>query len=251
MYPLRRSFRRHAVGCAGLLCLLLVVISTSRCSSDSITGGENPAPENPGPESPGPVGPDPVGTPLEVGSVTLSPDSLTLGPQETAQLSVIVRDTDGAVIPNPQVVFTVSSLHETMDVNSNGLVTGLARGVSTVMAWSRGVHSNAAVITVLSDVGSVTLSPESVTVAVGETAQLTVIVRDTTGAVIANPQVVFLQNDLPAGSVDSAGLVTGLPPGDDCGFGTIIARSGGMNSNSVVVVVRDFSQPQVGGCWDY
>jgi uncharacterized protein YjdB len=251
MFQLKCSTRRHGVAFARLLCLLLVVSAASRCTSDSITGGETSGPEAPGPGLPDPANPDPIDTPLTVGSVALSPDSLTLGVEESAQMSVIVRDTHGAVIPNPQVVFTMSSLHETMDVDSNGLVTGHARGVGTVMAWSRGVHSNAAVITVLSDVGSVSLSPESVTLAVGETAQLTVTVRDTTGAVIANPDVVFFQNDLPVGSVDSAGLVTGLPPGDDCGFGTIIARSGGVYSNTVKVVVRDFSQPEVGGCWDY
>lgn len=246
MYDLKRSIRRHAVGCAGLVCLLLIVASTTRCTSDSITGGETPGPEGPGPGNPGPVDPDPVDTPLRVGSVTLSPDSLTVGVEETAQLSVIVRDTDGAVIPNPQVVFTVSSLHETMDVDSNGLVTGHARGVGTVMAWSRGVHSNAAVINVLSDVGSVTLSPESVTVAVGETAQLTVIVRDTMGAVIANPQVVFSVIGLMDGTVDSTGLVTGLAGG--CGDGTIIARSEGVDSNAVVVHV---GSPSGVGCWGY
>ena len=144
MDHLKRSIRRYTVGCAGLACLILVVISASRCTSDSITGGENPAPENPVPEDP-----DPVGTPLGVGSVTLSPDSLTVAVEETAQLSVIVRDTDGVVIPNPQVVFTVSRL-KIGTVDRNGLVTGLAGGcgVGTVMAWSGGVHSNAAIITV-------------------------------------------------------------------------------------------------------
>ena len=154
MYHLKRSIRRHATGCAGLLCLNLVVVSASRCTSDSITGGENPGPEvpgpsNPGPSNPDPVVPDPVDTPLGVGSVTLSPDSLTVPVYETAQLRVIVRDTDGAVVPDPQVVFTVTGLKDGT-VDSNGLVTGLAGGcgVGTVRAWSGGVNSNAAVLTI-------------------------------------------------------------------------------------------------------
>ena len=148
MYHLKRSIRRQAAGCAGLLCLILVVASATRCTSDSITGGETPGPEGPGPGTPGPPDPDPIDTPLRVGSVTLSPDSLTVALQDTAQLSVIVRDTDGAVIADPQVVFTVSGLKDGT-VDRNGLVTGLLSGcgVGRVWAWSGGVNSNAAVIT--------------------------------------------------------------------------------------------------------
>src|SRR5688500_1020670 len=168
MYDLKRSIRRHAVGCAGLVCLLLIVASTSGCTSDSITGGENPGPEVPGPENPGPADPDPVGTLLRVGSVTL-PDSLTVAVHETAQLNAIVRDTDGAVIADPRLVFTVTGLKDGT-VNRNGLVTGIIGGcgVGRVWAWSGGVNSNAAVVTVGTPsaadcrvVGSVTLSPDS------------------------------------------------------------------------------------------
>jgi uncharacterized protein YjdB len=253
MYHLKRLIRRHAVGCTGLLCLLLVVASTSRCTSDSITGGENPA-ENPAP----PADPDPVTTPLKVGSVTLSPESITIGVQETAQLSVIVRDTDGTVISNPQVVFTMTGLLR-RTVDSNGLVTGLVGGcgVGTVMAWSGGVNSNAVVIAVGSPsaagcqvVGSVTLLPEFLRVAVDDTAQLTVIVRDTNGAVIANPQVVFSMSGLTVGTVDSTGLVTGLP-GDECGGGTVTARSEGVNSNTVSIAVGSSAVCSDAGYWDY
>lgn len=97
-----------------------------------------------------------------------------------------------------------------------------------------------------SEVGSVLLLPDSLTVAVYDTAQLTVIVRDTTGAVIANPHVVFSVNGLMVGTVDSTGLVTGLPGG--CGVGTIIARSRGVNSNTVHIKV---GSPSGAGCWDY
>jgi hypothetical protein len=59
--------------------------------------------------------------------VTLLPDSLTLAIHETGQLIVIVRDTEGAVIPDPQVVFTVIGLKDGT-VDGSGLVTGLVGG---------------------------------------------------------------------------------------------------------------------------
>lgn len=94
--------------------------------------------------------------------------------------------------------------------------------------------------------GSVTLSPDSLTVPVYDTAQLTVIVRDEAGTVIADPQVAFLVEGLMPGTVDSNGLVTGLPGG--CGSGTVTAQSRGVNSNTVHL---DIGSPSGEGCWDY
>ena len=145
MYSPKSSIRRYAVGCAGLLCLILVVALTSRCTSDSITGGENLAPQSPAPQSPAPenppADPDPMGTLSEVGSVILLPDSLTVPVGETAQLTVIVRDTTGVAIANPHVEFFVSGLpRETVD--GSGLVTPQRCGSGTVIARSGGVNSN-------------------------------------------------------------------------------------------------------------
>ena len=164
MYDLKRSIRRHAVGCAGLLCLILVVALASRCTGDSITGAANPSPENPvlenpAPQTPAPLNPapenpgpeDPSGTPSEVGSVTLTPESLRLAEYgDTAQLTVIVRDRTGAVIANPQVVFLIYGLDglRVGTVDSTGLVTGLGCGVGRIIARSRGVYSNTVLISV-------------------------------------------------------------------------------------------------------
>jgi hypothetical protein len=93
---------------------------------------------------------------------------------------------------------------------------------------------------------SVTLSPASLTVPVYDTAQLTVLVRDEDGTVIADPQVVFKVEGLMSGTVDSTGLVTGLPGG--CGSGTVTAQYSGVNSNAVHL---DIGSPSGEGCWDY
>ena len=95
-------------------------------------------------------------------------------------------------------------------------------------------------------VGSVTIIPESLAVGVYESQQLTAIVRDTTGAVIDDPQVTFYSIGLPRGTVDSSGLVTGLPGG--CGIGYVVAWSGGVKSNTAVVTIGTGAGA---GCWDY
>lgn len=90
MYDLKRSIRRHAVGCAGLLGLILVVASASRCTSDSVTGAENP----------GLVDTDPTGTILGTVTADGSPISgveVWIGSLPALQASAIT-DVDGAFI---------------------------------------------------------------------------------------------------------------------------------------------------------
>ena len=96
------------------------------------------------------------------------------------------------------------------------------------------------------EVSSVRLFPSSLTVGVYDVARLNVVVRDTAGAVIANPDVEFVVSGLAEGTVDATGLVTGLP--GRCSDGTVVARSGGVNSNPVAIHI---GSPSGSGCWDY
>lgn len=108
-----------------------------------IAGCDNAAPGLAGPEPPnGQAGPD-------VGSVTLSPSSLTVQAYQTARLTVVVRDRKGAVIPNAPVVFMAQGLADVTVDPSTGLVTVLAGrcgDVGTVVALSGGVYSNTVVV---------------------------------------------------------------------------------------------------------
>lgn len=225
-----------------LLSLIVVAAVAFRCTSDSITGGDTSDPEGPS----------------EV-RVTLIPRSLTLAVYDIAQLTVIVRDANGAVIASPHVSYSISGL-PAGTVDGAGLVAAVpgACGIGTIIAHAGGVASNPSIVTVGSpsapgceestgpdEVGSVSL-PQSLTVEVYGSEQLTAIVRDTTGAVIDGPQVVFSSIGLPDGTVDSSGLVTGLPGG--CGVGSIVAWSGRVKSNTAVVTV---GWPSSAGCWDY
>jgi hypothetical protein len=130
----------------------------------------------------------------EVGSVLLSPDTLTIERSKSARLTVVVRDTMGAVIPDPQVGFTCSCDHTLVTVDSTGLVTAgvsVHPSANTIVARSQGVNSNPVHVRVVLppsdvDVGSVRLSPDSVRVqaGVGASVQLTVTILDKTGAVV-------------------------------------------------------------------
>lgn len=228
--------------------LILVVALAFRCTSDSITGGDIPDPGNP--SDPG----DPSGV-----RVTLIPRTLELAVYDIAKLTVIVRDANGEAIVSPEVIYSISGL-PAGTVDGAGLVTALPGGcgIGRITAKYGGVTSNESVVTVGSTsasgcgvnpgsegVGSVSL-PESLSVEVYGSERLTPVVRDTTGAVIDDPQVVFSAIGLPAGTVDSTGLVTGLP--GRCGVGSVVAWSGSVRSNTAVVTI---GSPSGAGCWDY
>lgn len=228
--------------------LILIVALAFRCAGDSITGGDFPVPEDPsGPEDPSEL------------RVTLIPRTLTLAVYDIAKLTVIVRDANGEHIASPEIIYSISGL-PAGTVDGAGLVTALpgACGIGTITAKHRDVTSNESIVTVGSpsapgcedspgpeEVGSVSL-PQSLTVEVYGSQRLTAIVRDTTGAVIERPQVVFSSIGLPAGTVDSTGLVTGLPGG--CAVGSVVAWSESVKSNVAVVTI---GSPSGAGCWDY
>jgi hypothetical protein len=129
-----------------------------------------------------------------VGSVLLSPDSLTIERGKSARLTVVVRDTTGVVIADPKVHFDCSCDDTIVTVDSTGLVIAgqsVHPRANTIVARSQGVDSNPVHVRVVLppsdvEVGSVRLSPDSVRVqaGVGASVQLTVTILDKTGAVV-------------------------------------------------------------------
>ena len=82
-------------------------------------------------------------------------------------------------------------------------------------------------------VASVVVSPESVSVAVSNTAQLAATVRATSGNVISGSEVSWQSSKTAIATVSSAGLVTALTPGE----ATVTATSDGRSGNASVSVV--------------
>jgi len=86
-------------------------------------------------------------------------------------------------------------------------------------------------------VSSVVVSPESVSLAVSNTAQLSATVRTTSGNVISSSDVTWQSSSAAVATVSSAGLVTAVT----LGKATVIATSGGKSGNATVSVVAAVS----------
>jgi uncharacterized protein YjdB len=186
-------------------------------------------------------------------SISVAPSDTTLIVDDTLRLTATVLDADGAPIADAVVrwieeedvvVARVPPFDERLSVE----FIALGVGNEMITAETEGLTATVEVRVDPSEVGSVILSPDSLTIAVGDTARLTVVVRDTTGAVIADPHVVFLCGldetegicVIPGGNrilatIDATGLVTGGP---SVGRDFVFARSGGVFSNLTFLTVE-------------
>ena len=118
---------------------------------------------------------------------------------------------------------------------STGLVTAVAVGRADIVATS-GAVSDTVEVSVGTEAtgseGALTLTPGTLTVAVGATSPLTVAVTDTTGAAITTPLIDFLSDATTIATVDQFGVVTGVATGT----ANVVATFGSVTDTTAVTV---------------
>ncbi|SVB97770.1 uncharacterized protein METZ01_LOCUS250624, partial [marine metagenome] len=147
-------------------------------------------------------------------SVTLSPDSLSLGSiGATATLTPTVTDSLGATIPGATVTWS-SSDTDIATVSAAGLVTAVGNGTGMITATS-GSSSATASVTIAQVASSVTLSPTSLSFSsLGDTATLLATVKDAGGTTMSEAAVTWTtSSDNAVATVSTVGLVTAVGNG--------------------------------------
>lgn len=175
-------------------------------------------------------------TPVAVVGVTVSPQTLTLKVGEKATLGVSVETTGGAAT----TVTWSSSTPAVASVSATGEVTAVAAGNTTVRAVSTvdGSKSGAAQVTVSAlAVRSVTVSPNAVSLQVGQTTTaLATVDRD---AGVAGT-VTWASNNAAVATVNAtSGLITAVTPGT----AIVSATSTVDNTKSAALAVTVVSVP--------
>ena len=167
-----------------------------------------------------------VSTP--VSSVSISPETVSLNVGDKQQLSTEVLPGSAS---DKSVVYS-SSDEAVCTVNSTGLVTAVGNGSSTVTVTSNdGGFTDSSVVNVTTPVESVTLSPESLDMEVGETQQLSTEVLPGSAS---DKSVVYSSSDEAVCTVNSTGLVTAV--GNGSSTVTVTSNDGGFTDSSVVNV---------------
>ena len=170
---------------------------------------------------------------VAVGSVTVLPQVPTIVAGSTVQLTVVVRDVNGAVVTG-RVVTWSSSNSNVATVSASGLVSGVSPGNAIITATSESTSGTTSVTVSPVPVGTVTLSPTTVGIRVTATTTLTPTVKDANGTIVTNRVIAWTSSDTTVASVTSSGVVTGVAPGT----ATVTATSEGKSGTASVTVTK-------------
>lgn len=139
--------------------------------------------------------------------VTISPTTFTIEIGDTQQLTANVLPTTAS---NKSVTWSSGS-PTVASVNSTGLVTALTNGTSVITATTvDGSHTNTSICTVDTAVQSVSVTPESLSLNVGATSQLSATVLPVNAE---NKTVNWSSDHASIASVNSTGLVSAVSNG--------------------------------------
>src|SRR2546425_425171 len=172
-----------------------------------------------------------TGCPLPVAAVTVTPPTATIGVGQTAQYLAITRDAFGNPLGGRTVTWS-SSNPAVATVNGAGQATGVAVGAATLTATSEGKSGTAAITVATVPVASVTVSPATASVQVGQTVPLSAIPRDANGNPLAGRTVSWGSSNPAVATVSASGLVTGVT----AGAATLTATSEGKSGTAAITV---------------
>lgn len=171
-----------------------------------------------------------VGPPILTG-LTVAPKAVTLPVWQSAQLEATGKLQDGSPLDVKAAADWQSSDPEVACVEQ-GKVTGLKDGTVTITATYAG-KSDTATVTVTPVLVNITVTPETVQMAVNSTRQLTATGRYTNDhSDDVTNQAAWFTDDASVATVSAAGLVTAVGKGTT----TITASKDGVLGSAVVVV---------------
>jgi trimeric autotransporter adhesin len=188
-------------------------------------------------------------TPPPVATVSVNPPTSSLLVGATGTLSASAKDANGIGLTGRTFTWTSSDENVATVVGSNesAVVTAKAVGSATITATSEGKSGTSAVTVTVASVQGVSISPTTVSVAPGATAQLTATVTDGTGHVLTGRTVTWTTSDAGKVTVSAnAGTQTATVTGVAYGSATITATSEGKSGTSTVKVT-DVTPPVLAG----
>jgi uncharacterized protein YjdB len=173
-------------------------------------------------------------TPVPVSTVTIAPALDTLLPQQAVQLAATPKDANGNPLSGRTITWDGSDDAVAL-VSSTGRVVAQAPGTMTVTATSEGKTGTATIVVIAVPVSSVTISPTTQSVVVGQTTPaFTAVTKDGSGNVLTGRTVTWASSNTSVATIDAnTGVATGVAPGTT----TITATSEGKTSNGATLTV--------------
>ncbi|MDF2775949.1 MAG: hypothetical protein K0S86_5450 [Geminicoccaceae bacterium] len=170
--------------------------------------------------------------PVPVASVRITPSSRDIVVGGSVRLTAEALDGQGAVIAGRPVTWTTGQPN-VATVSGDGLVTGVSPGGVAITATIEGKSGVAAITVAPAPVASVSVSPSSATLVVGETTGFEAQPRSASGQPLNGRVVSWASNRPQVASVNATGIVFAVAPGT----ATITASSEGKSGSATVTVV--------------
>lgn len=146
-------------------------------------------------------------------SITVSPNQTSLPSGELEQLAATGNFSDGST-QNLTQSATWSSSSAVVNVNAQGVVTGVSSGVAQVSAAYQGVTGSASVTVGGPGLVAITVSPNQSSLPLGETKQLTAMGSFSDGSTQnLTPSATWVSSSQAVASVNAQGIVTAVGVG--------------------------------------
>lgn len=168
---------------------------------------------------------------VPVASVEVTPATASVRVGEGRNLMARVRDADGGVLEGREVTWR-SSNAAVATVDGGGRVTGVTPGTVYVRASSEGRSDSSRVTVTAGPPTSLEVTPGSVSILPGATAQLEAIFRDASGTIVSGSAITWSTSAAAVATVNTQGLVTAVSEGQ----ATVTARAGTMQARVEVEV---------------
>jgi hypothetical protein len=164
-------------------------------------------------------------------SIESVPTSITLAQLTTMQLSVVVKDAAGAVIPNSVIIPEITA-PDLIELSTGGLVTSKGPAGTGTIKFTAGTLTVTVPFTVTPVPTSLVVQPGGLVLSPAQTRQLVANVLDAVGAPVFGPAISYVANGGVV-TVSASGLVTA---GAAVGSGSISVSSGALTKSIPVVV---------------
>jgi uncharacterized protein YjdB len=168
-------------------------------------------------------------------NVSLDPGDTNLGVGDTLTFTGTVTTAGGDTLSGETVTFSSTETAVATVDPSTGLVTAVAVGRTNLVATSGALADTVEVSVGTiggSNVGTLTLTPATLNLAVGTSDTLAVAATDTLGAAIPDPLVDFSSDATAVATVNAFGVVTAVATGS----ANIVATFGAVSDTTAVTV---------------
>ena len=169
---------------------------------------------------------------FDIKSIEIAPLTTHLvGPAgTTVALSATRKDSKGKMVSSP-LVWT-SSRPRVATVSSDGDVTSVGTGTTTIIARIGDVQAASEVVVTVGDIARLDIHPKTALVRVGDAQRFDIVAYGPDGRAYEGSAALFQSSDPLVASVDAGGTVSGIAPGT----ATIRATVAGFTAEATLLV---------------